>query len=195
MGAAQCRQRPARNNQPSTGTFSNQRSCVPQCGQRLPGQTRDSWRGRRHATTLRKLPTQAPNTAASHGSTPAAAGGSRESGSAIGLGGGTTEVERSAAARHAQPTAAPQGRTASKQLHRNELFIGEKHGWLKHHTTPAPVENHATGIGPTRTPFHVVEDHSAGLLKHLLAVDAIQSHTRGKRIARTRNQEGGTGLA
>src|SRR5680860_1664852 len=37
---------------------------VPHLGQRDPGRTRDSPRGRRLITTLRKLPTTAPKTAA-----------------------------------------------------------------------------------------------------------------------------------
>lgn len=51
--------------------FSSQLRGVPQRGQWLEGQSTDSSRGTRQTTTLRKLPTQAPRSAATRiGSAP-----------------------------------------------------------------------------------------------------------------------------
>src|SRR5437764_3841906 len=60
----QLRQRPRRKSHESSGTLSQGRIGGSQPGQCDPGATRDSPRGRRYATTLRKDPITSPNGAA-----------------------------------------------------------------------------------------------------------------------------------
>src|SRR5690606_17244037 len=64
MGAWQVRHRPLSTTHDRTGTRSMADRRRPQLGQRLPGWTTDSPRGRRYTTTLAKLPTMAPSAAA-----------------------------------------------------------------------------------------------------------------------------------
>src|SRR3954447_10644590 len=64
MGSRQLRHRPRSTSQETIGTLSRARIRSPQFGQCDGGETIDSPRGTRQMTTFRKLPMQAPRSAA-----------------------------------------------------------------------------------------------------------------------------------
>ena len=135
IGAPQWLQRARSNSQPRRGTFSYQRSRLPQWGQWLGGSTTDSSRGRRQATTLRKLPTQAPIRATTTGRP-----GALESRNGLTALKQASDRRRFAGQAQARGTRA--ARTAADQLDRHELLFGQQHGQIKDQASVKPTEHH-----------------------------------------------------
>ena len=99
----------------------------------------------------------------------------------------------SAAAGHAQPAAGPGGATSQQQINRHELLIGEQDWLVEHHPAPLALQHHADRIDAGRAALHVLEQGAAGLLKHLLAFDAVEAQGGGGSFQSPPDQEGGAG--